>query len=860
MKQILIILLCLTFSFAVASELTITERIEKFSGENADELLNLLDSTNNQRSDVEQECLNFLVENCSNNDLAVLTEDYLMTNIEFAIKAKEFKYANYSEDIFRHFVLPHRISQEPLEDWREKFYTELKPLVEEVENIEEAAILVNIWALEQMSFKPTSGRDQAPLTTIKRGIGRCEEMMILFIAAARSVGIPTRTTSVSFWNFTNNNHAWVEIWTPDGWKYTGGAEPANTLNKAWFTKTSQRATLVSSRAFGNYESKNTIKQEDNVTMIGSTEYYTDYEYIKIKVKDEDDKPATDATVIIYAASYGGLFPITELTTDKKGLINIPLGKGTVFITAFKDDKLGYSILNTMKNNFTELKLSENKNINEYFTFLFPIPFDDSDKAKQKEVLGDKYKLMRENADLKRKDRLNNQKNSIDLVEYYDLSKKAEKQDSTFFENRKEFLKKCETIAGNLKQFLYVLEKNSDPKEIEIIVNMIEKWDIKELCEIPDSTAIQTVVDIFIKAENNFLVIPDSIFVDNVIGFTWRSATPPQNGWQKDFYPKIEKLATKNPAKTVKKVIKWVDKNIVVDDDFVWTYFSGSLNPNDILNMKFVPEFYRTKLINCSLKLLGVPIQWKGRLEFFDGEDFVAVEEKEKKEEQDSKEFITISIYIDGEKVKADPYENFLIAKLSEEGTISNTYFDGENDSLYFKADYRYKDGDNFYIESFVRNGNGDADIVIKSIEGLDSVKIELTTPKEYLDNSDKWCEETKQNIINLVEKGDSIGFKLIFVRGEIPTEPEERMMEQLTAKTEEFKKNDTGLYLYSENRTIDDLDDLKDKFKILSGNKIISENIEDYPVIFLLNKENKIIFSSVGYNMGIADLLLKKVK
>ena len=91
-------------------------------------------------------------------------------------------------------------------------------------------------------------------------------------------------------------------------------------------------------------------------------------------------------------------------------------------------------------------------------------------------------------------------------------------------------------------------------------------------------------------------------------------------------------------------------------------------------------------------------------------------------------------------MKADSYENFLIAKLSEDGTISNTYFDGKNDSLDFKADYRYKDDDNVYIESFVRNGNGDANIIIKSIEGLDSVRIDLITPKEYLDNSDKWSE------------------------------------------------------------------------------------------------------------------------
>jgi len=61
-------------------------------------------------------------------------------------------------------------------------------------------------------------------------------------------------------------------------------------------------------------------------------------------------------------------------------------------------------------------------------------------------------------------------------------------------------------------------------------------------------------------------------------------------------------------------------------------------------------------------------------------------------------------------------------------------------------------------------------------------------------------------------------------------------------------------------RAIADLDDLKGKFKIITGNKIISENIENYPILFLLDKENEIVFSSIGYNMGISDLLLKKVK
>ena len=107
MKKIFVVLLLFLVTFIYANEFTIAERIEKYSGKNADELILLLET---QEGDTLR-YINFLLENCSNNDLAVLNEDYLMTNIKFAIKAKEFKYTNYSEDIFKHFVLPHRVSQ-----------------------------------------------------------------------------------------------------------------------------------------------------------------------------------------------------------------------------------------------------------------------------------------------------------------------------------------------------------------------------------------------------------------------------------------------------------------------------------------------------------------------------------------------------------------------------------------------------------------------------------------------------------------------------------------------------------------------------------------------------------------------------
>ncbi|HAQ60838.1 TPA: hypothetical protein DCR49_02365, partial [Candidatus Delongbacteria bacterium] len=97
-------------------------------------------------------------------------------------------------------------------------------------------------------------------------------MMIIYMAAARSVGIPVRSAGTSLWNFTDSNHAWIEVWTPEGWKYLG--EPADQLNKTWFTKTTERASMITSMAFGYFKGEDVIEQKNNSTEISSIKYYT----------------------------------------------------------------------------------------------------------------------------------------------------------------------------------------------------------------------------------------------------------------------------------------------------------------------------------------------------------------------------------------------------------------------------------------------------------------------------------------------------------------------------------------------------------------------------------------------------------
>jgi len=905
--------------FSAEKKLTLNEKIERYAGYKAQEYFDILENSTGDTLKYAK----FILENCSYNDLAALSKEYLLTNIKYAMKTKELIYTKeYDDKIFKHFVLPHRISQEPLEDWRERFYNELYPIVKDVKTIEEAALLLEFWTFEQMTFKSTHRKDQGPITTLKRGIGRCEEMMIIYIAALRSVGIPARSASVPMWNFTNNNHAWTEIYTKNGWKFLESGSPAKSVNKTWFGNSAQRATIIQSRAFGNYfeNEGDVIKQKDSVTTLSSIKYYANNSYTKFSVIEksangENNKPVNDALITIYASSWGGIFPMTTFYTGEDGIKTVSLGKGSVFVTAKKDSLFGYGFINNLRNknqDIITLEVStDGKIIDENFLYQFPLAGTKRTGSKdEKEFFSVKFDLKREVSKLRRLTRLNNFKSSADFAKLYDVTNTKEKLvklDSSYYKNRKEFILKADKIAENISEYKKVIDSfnpkkngNDDLAKLTIIKDMIEVWDIKELIEIPDSSAIKDLVDIYFEGKKKYQdIIEDSIFVDGIIAKTKISLTIPENGWQSSFYEKIKsnyvgnKTDSKerkidNLRKSVKNILAWIDDSIEVDKDYRFSYFSGFLNPNEILILKYIPKSYKTKLIASSFKLLGIPVRWKGRLEYFDGVKFTVIEEenteketKESKDDIDNMREIKLSIFVDNIKIKADPWDNFLFLKIGkDEDNIRYTYFEGEldkKDSLTFNLKVREEKDNNYYITAMIRNGNGDTDMRLISLEKIIDNKIDflLTTPTEHLDFTNKWEKKTIENIkklmVNMTEISSSKEKvnKILFIRNKLQNEPEVRMFDLIKAKSDFFEKNSAKIIVYSENRDNDDivLDDnskTKKTFILKSGKSLldVKEGLaaEDYPVIFLLNERNDVLFSSQGYNMGIADLLVRKVK
>jgi hypothetical protein len=241
------------------------------------------------------------------------------------------------EEIYRDYVLPLRVSQEPLEDFRPLFVSQILPLVKDCTSVAGAAVAVNRWCGSKVGFKSTQSRDQGPFETLKSGYGRCEEMMIFFSDACRALCIPTREAWTPWWPYQDNNHAWTEVWTPEGWKYTGACEPRDHLNEAWFSDPVKRAALVlASKQGPPLPGEKVYRRGDRHSIINVTAAYTNTAILNLKLT-QAGQPLPGREVMVSLFNFGSLRPVARVTTDSLGHASVDLGKGD-YTVSFASDK------------------------------------------------------------------------------------------------------------------------------------------------------------------------------------------------------------------------------------------------------------------------------------------------------------------------------------------------------------------------------------------------------------------------------------------------------------------------------------------------------------------------------------------
>ena len=249
---------------------------------------------------------------------------------------------NVPEREFRHFVLPLRVNNETLDDFRLKYSDTLCARVQGM-NLTDAALEINHWCHEQATYQPSDGRTGSPTDIILRGVGRCGEESVLAVAALRAAGIPARQVYTPRWAHTDDNHAWVEVWTGDGWHFMGACEPEATLDRAWFNGAVSRAMILHTKVYGDYKGpEDVIQRTPCYTEINVVRGYVPARRTEVTVL-ENGKPAAGASVSFRIYNYAEFYNVVTYKADNKGQAALDTGLGDMFVLAWKGSRFGYGV-------------------------------------------------------------------------------------------------------------------------------------------------------------------------------------------------------------------------------------------------------------------------------------------------------------------------------------------------------------------------------------------------------------------------------------------------------------------------------------------------------------------------------------
>ncbi|MBN2597423.1 transglutaminase-like domain-containing protein [Labilibaculum sp.] len=367
MRKISILLLSLIFFWGCSDvhfikdnvvRVKVSKRFEerkKIASNRSDELFSVFQENITTK---ENEALQFLYAYMPLCDLADYNGDFFLKQVRSSFEAREsFEWGKQVPDeLFRHFVLPYRVNNENLDSARWVFLKELKPRLKGM-SMKEAVLEVNHWCHEKVNYAPTDSRTSGPLSIVRTSWGRCGEESTFTVTALRSVGIPARQVYTPRWAHSDDNHAWVEVWTDGKWSYLGACEPEPDLNMGWFTEPARRAMLVHTKVFGDFEGDyEVVKRSDNFTEINVVENYADVKKIYVQVFDRSGNSVENAKVDFGLYNYAEFYPIASKSTDSNGLAFLTTGLGDLMIWAGKEGEYAGRKINVRQTDTLRLEL------------------------------------------------------------------------------------------------------------------------------------------------------------------------------------------------------------------------------------------------------------------------------------------------------------------------------------------------------------------------------------------------------------------------------------------------------------------------------------------------------------------------
>ncbi len=497
----------------------------------------------------EKEALEFLYAFMPLSDLADYNGGFFLKNVRTAFKAREFFSwgKQVPENIFRHFVLPYRVNNENLDTSREVFFNELKDRIKDL-SMKDAALEVNHWCHEKVTYRGTDGRTSAPLSTVKNAFGRCGEESTFTVTAMRSVGIPSRQIYTPRWAHSDDNHAWVEVWVDGKWYFMGACEPEPDLNMGWFAVPATRAMLLHTRVYGQYTgTDDVVAKNERYTEINVIPAYAPAKRVYVKVISSDSKPVSDALVEFKLYNYAEFYSIARLTTDSSGICSLLTGYGDLLIWASKKELVDYKKISVRRTDTLTLILKKpnfEERIESY-DLTPPLPgkiVQTSDKGREENSRRSKHE---DEVRLKYESTFIGSSTAFNLAEKLKINK-----DSTW--------KILQTSRGNWSEIVKFLEK-AKPELRSRALQLLYAISEKDTHDTPAD-----VLSDHLNFSNSSLALTPDIFQKNVLNP--RIANELISSY-KEFFQKKFSLDFIQKAQTdISILFNWINENIKIDED------------------------------------------------------------------------------------------------------------------------------------------------------------------------------------------------------------------------------------------------------------------------------------------------------
>jgi transglutaminase-like putative cysteine protease len=810
----------------------------------------------------QREALEFLYAYMPLCDLADYTGEFFLSQVDAAFRARDyFPWGKtIPDDIFRHFVLVYRINNEYLDTARTAFFEELKDRVKHL-SMYEAALEVNHWCHEKVTYKGTDARTSAPLALVKTSWGRCGEESTFTAAALRAIGIPARQCYTPRWVHTDDNHAWVEVWIDGRWHYLGACEPEPELDVAWFTAPAKRAMMVHTVVFGLYigpEEKNL--ETPLYSKINLLANYAATRKVEVRVIDEDNRPVEGARVKFKVYNYAEWYAIAETVTGIDGATSILSGEGDLIIWASKDDRFGYR-KSAAQGGVTTVQLNRKAGAAYIEDLLINVPPEQTIEALPPEkVAANAARLVYE--DSIRNAYMNTfikEDEARQLAQHHHL-------------NPDEVWKYLHLAQGNWLEIRnFIIEKKEHPQLFPFLASLAAK-------DLRDTPA--GVLHDHLQATGTFPVkrgTPDKLIAPYILSprVDWELIKP----WRSHAQRQVSAEEQETLRNNVNLLIDYAKNEIQIKDEE--NYYNCRITPQGVYELKIADRLSRNIFFVAACRSFGIPARIEsstGKTQYLENGQWVDVMFEPDNSLNSPKAKLTVH-NAPGNLTKPGYYTHYTLAYFKD-GDFQTLDFENnpqvsrfpytlDLDEGYYRlmTGSRADDGSVFvHTEYFELRKNTPARIHIRlpETEGKLLVKgiVDMNSIVVLNDGAKATLKELSQ------------GKGLILCFLDMSKEPSKHILKDLPAVQQALDEWGGGvLFLTSDNRTATavstfkglpqntswSLDTRRELLQAATNALQIDFN-DNFPLTLYLSRNGGILYSAVGYRIGTGEEILKIIR